>query len=88
MLTSKHQIKAAGITEEVMITRSGKHVAFASLSGEVPSQFQFVTTDSAQHFLRGALYFRTATKNDSLAPIIEYLKHDMAIMAGSLEWVD
>ncbi|MEL6534717.1 MAG: gliding motility lipoprotein GldD [Bacteroidota bacterium] len=85
-LTSKHQIKAAGIREEIMMTPSGKHVSFASLSGEVPSQFQFVTTDSTDHFLRGALYFRTATQNDSLAPIIEYLKQDMAIMANTLEW--
>ncbi|HAA12678.1 MAG TPA: gliding motility lipoprotein GldD [Cytophagales bacterium] len=85
-LTSKHQVKAAGIREEIMVTESGKYVSFASLSGEVPSQFQFVTTDSTEHFLRGALYFRTATQNDSLAPIIEYLKKDMAIMANTLEW--
>lgn len=88
VLTTKHQIKATGITEEVMVTESGKHVAFASLSGEVPSQFQFVTTDSIDHFLRGALYFRTATQNDSLAPVIEYLKRDMAVIASTLEWTE
>lgn len=87
-LISKHQIKAQGIQDNIMITESGKHVSFATLSGEVPSQFQFYTTDSVHHFLRGALYFRTATQNDSLAPIIEYLKKDMAIMASTLEWTE
>lgn len=85
-LTSKHQVKASGISEEIMITQSGKHVSFASISGEVPSQYQFVTTDSTKHFLRGALYFRTALANDSLAPIIDFIKNDMAIMASTLQW--
>jgi len=58
------------------------------LSGEVPSQFQFHITDSTQHFLRGALYFRTATKNDSLAPVIEYVKKDIVHLLNTLTWND
>lgn len=88
ILTAKHQVRAQGITDNLLVTESGKRVLFASLSGEVPSQFQFVTTDSTSHFLRGALYFRTATANDSLAPIIEYLQNDMLKMATTLEWKD
>jgi gliding motility-associated lipoprotein GldD len=56
------------------------------LSGEVPSQFQFYITDSTRHFLRGALYFPTATKNDSLAPIINYIKQDMIHLLNTTRW--
>jgi gliding motility-associated lipoprotein GldD len=58
----------------------------AELSGEVPTQFQFYVTDSTHHFLRGALYFNTAVKNDSLAPIIEYIKSDMMHLINTLEF--
>ena len=85
-LTTKHQIKAYSIEENIMQTLSGKTAVLAELEGEVPSQFQFFITDSTQHFLRGALYFRTATKNDSLAPVIEYVKVDIVHMMNTLEW--
>ncbi len=85
-LTSKHQVKAYAIEETALITPSGKTAMVAELSGEVPSQFQFIMTDSVQHFLRGALYFETATKNDSLAPVIEYIKADLVQLINTLEW--
>ena len=85
-LTSKHQIKAYSITENVLITPSGKTAVIAELEGEVPSQLQFFITDSTTNFLRGALYFRTSTKNDSLAPAIEYIKIDIMQMLNTLEW--
>jgi gliding motility-associated lipoprotein GldD len=87
-LTSKHQIKAYAIDETVIRTPSGKTAIVAELEGEVPTQFQFFTTDSTQHFLRGALYFTTAMKNDSLSPVIEYVKKDMIHMINTLEWKD
>ena len=85
-LTANHQIKAASIGERVIGTPTGKRALVAELSGEVPSQFQFYITDSTDHFLRGALYFRTATKNDSLSPVIEYIKIDMVHMLNTLRW--
>lgn len=85
-LASKHQVRAYSIEESVVKTPLGKTGVFAEISGEVPSQFQFFSTDSSQHFIRGALYFNTATKNDSLAPIIEYIKRDMVHMLNTLQW--
>ena len=85
-LTSKHQIKAYAIEESIIRTPNGKTIVVAELEGEVPSQFQFFTTDSTDNFLRGALYFRTSTKNDSLAPAIEYMKIDIMHMLNTLEW--
>lgn len=85
-LTAKHQIKAYGIEESVLRTSKGYTGVVAELSGEVPTQFQFFVTDSTRNFLRGALYFDTAMKNDSLAPVIEYIKVDMAHLINTLEF--
>lgn len=83
-LTAKHQIKAYGIEEVVILTPNGYSAVVAELTGEVPTQFQFFVTDSTTHFLRGALYFNTALKNDSLAPIIEYIKIDLAHLINTV----
>ncbi|GAB2856273.1 gliding motility lipoprotein GldD [Hymenobacter ruber] len=85
-LTGKHEIKATAIDERILKTPSGMRASVFELQGEVPSQFQFYTTDSTKHFFRGALYFRTATANDSLAPVIEYVKTDMVRMLNTLKY--
>lgn len=85
-LTSKHEIKATAIDENILKTPGGQRVAVFELQGEVPSQFQFYTTDSTRHFFRGALYFRTATANDSLAPVIDYVKKDIVQLLNTLQY--
>lgn len=85
-LSAKHQVKAASIQETVMLTKTGKTAGLLKLEGEVPSHFQFFVTDSTKHFLRGALYLNTATANDSLAPIIDYVKQDILHMLNTLQW--
>ncbi len=83
-LTSKHEVKASGIREQVLRTDTGLSADVFDLSGEVPSQFQFYVTDSTRHFLRGALYFRTAVANDSLAPVIQFIRADAVRMLNTL----
>ena len=85
-LTSEHQVKAYSIDESIIRTANGYTASFVELKGEVPTQIQFVMTDSVQHFLRGALYFKTATMNDSLAPVINYLKVDILHFLNTLHW--
>ncbi len=85
-LTAKHQVKATAIQEERLQTKQGYPVIMAELSGEVPSQVQFYTTDMKHHFLRGALYFNTATQNDYLAPVIAFIKEDIMHLIKTLEW--
>jgi gliding motility-associated lipoprotein GldD len=67
-------------------TPGGRTVVVAELDGEVPSQFQFTTTDSTQNFLRGALYFNVPVQNDSLQPAIEYMKKDVMHLINTLRW--
>ena len=85
-LTGKHQIKAYSIEESEIRTPNGLKANVFELEGEVPSQFQFYVTDTANHFFRGALYFRTATANDSLAPVIDYMKKDIIHLLNTLKW--
>jgi gliding motility-associated lipoprotein GldD len=85
-LTNKHQVKATSIDESILKTRSGLTVSFTELKGEVPTQIQFITTDSTRNFLRGALYFKTASRNDSLAPVISYIKVDIIHLLNTLHW--
>lgn len=87
-LTGKHQIKAYAIEESELQTPAGLRASVFELEGEVPSQFQFYVTDTTNHFFRGALYFRTATANDSLAPVIDYMKRDIIHMLNTLKWTE
>ena len=48
--------------------------------------FKFWLTDSAHYFVKGELYFDFAPNNDSLAPIINYLKNDALFMVESWQW--
>jgi gliding motility-associated lipoprotein GldD len=85
-LAGKHQIRASSIKEKITPYKSGHTVTIFKLEGDVPSPYQFFTTDSTVHFLRGAIYFPTATSNDSLAPVIDYLQKDMEHLINTLEW--
>jgi gliding motility-associated lipoprotein GldD len=86
VLASKHQMKANRIEDAILTTRDGRKATVIELEGEVATPFQFFATDSTTHFLRGAVYLNTATKNDSLAPVIRYLKEDAIHLIQTLRW--
>ena len=50
------------------------------------SACQFFVTDSSSHFLRGALYFNTLPNNDSLAPVIRFIRQDIVHMLETFQW--
>ena len=85
-LASKHQIRASALQEQTIQTETGRTATLFRLEGDVPTPFQFYTTDSNTHYLRGAIYFPTATKNDSLAPVIDYIRKDALRMLNTLRW--
>lgn len=85
-LAARHNIKAYAIDEQKVRLTSGLEASVIDLSGDVPSQVQFITTDSTTHFLRGALYFNTATENDSLQPVIQYIRKDIMHLLNTLRW--
>jgi gliding motility-associated lipoprotein GldD len=55
-------------------------------TGPAASPMHFFLTDTTQHFLKGALYFNTQIKPDSLAPISNFIKEDIAQMINTFQW--
>jgi gliding motility-associated lipoprotein GldD len=56
------------------------------VGGNAASAVQFIATDSAKHFLRGALYFNVSPNADSLKPLNEFLEKDIEHMLQTLQW--
>jgi gliding motility-associated lipoprotein GldD len=52
----------------------------------VASTYQFCVTDSSRHFLRGALYFSVVPNNDSLSPVLDFIKKDVDHLVETLKW--
>jgi gliding motility-associated lipoprotein GldD len=50
------------------------------------SPCQFFVTDSSSHFLRGALYFNGSPNNDSLAPVISFIREDIVHLLETFKW--
>lgn len=87
-LTNKHISKANNI-EETLIVREGVNVygMLYNIEGsQAASPVQFHLTDSTDHFLRGALYFNVTPNNDSLAPVIDFIKDDVLRFIETFEW--
>jgi len=84
----KHLPKASAI-QDSMIIDSDRNVygLIFSLQGKsVASPVQFYLTDSTSNFVRGALYFNINPNNDSLAPVIGFLKKDIDNFINTLQW--
>jgi gliding motility-associated lipoprotein GldD len=86
-LAQKHNIKANFIAE-VPISRPQDRVygMVFEIDGATASSYQFYLTDSTQHFLRGALYFKSQTVPDSMAPVLKFVKHDVNHLIETLRW--
>lgn len=52
----------------------------------VATPLSFWLSDSVTHFLRGTLYFNNPPNNDSLQPVIQYIREDMLRLISSFEW--
>lgn len=79
--------KRANYIEEIRIERPNGVGGLAfEMTGPSASPFQFFLTDSTDHFLRGALYFNTQTRPDSMQPVIEFVKDDILHLIETFEW--
>lgn len=86
-MAQKHTQKASFI-DEIPVNRPKDRVygVVMDIQGPAASAYQFYVTDSTRHFLRGALYFNTQARPDSLAPVIEFMKQDVNKMVETLIW--
>lgn len=87
MLT-KHLQKANGMNDSLIVNPEREvYGRLIEMDGKgVATPLQFYLTDSTNHFLRGALYFNFVPNNDSMQPVIEYLRQDIDRMINTFEW--
>ena len=79
--------KKANYIQEVLIKKEGAVSGFAFIiEGPAASPFQFYLTDSTDNFLRGALYFNTQARPDSLKPIYEFVEQDILHLIETFSW--
>ena len=82
-----HTVKADAITEQVFLNPDRKvYGILYEIKGDAASNIQFFATDSVKHFLRGALYFRAAPNQDSLAPLVRFMRKDIEHFIETLNW--
>ena len=83
----KHQVKATGLEESVIIRDSAKVYGLVyDIRGNTASSLQFYLTDSTHHFLRGALYFNAVPNIDSQKVVVDFIKKDIERMITTFKW--
>ena len=87
-LVTKHIPKADAIYDSLIVDRSRNvfGLVYEIEGSGAASPYQFFLTDSVANFVRGALYFNVVPNNDSLQPVIDFLKDDINHMINSFEW--
>ena len=87
-MVTKHLQKANGIRDS-LICNDEHHVygLFIEMDGKgVATPMQFYLTDSTKNFVRGALYFNFKPDNDSMQPVINFIREDIDHMINTFEW--
>lgn len=84
----KHIPKASAIHDSLILDRDRNvyGMIYEIQGSAAASPFQFFITDSTDHFVRGALYFNVVPNNDSLLPVIQFLKKDIHHIIKSFNW--
>lgn len=87
-LVTKHISKADAISDSLIIDRNRQLFGLAyTLDGSgAASPYQFFLTDSSSNFVRGALYFNVPPNNDSLQPVINFIKKDIQHLFATFSW--
>jgi gliding motility-associated lipoprotein GldD len=86
-LAYEHTVKAAGIEEKVFDDPDAEvYGIFYNIQGEAATNIQFFMTDSANHFLRGVMYFYAEPNVDSLRPVNDYMKGEIVHLIETLQW--
>jgi gliding motility-associated lipoprotein GldD len=86
-LTYKHTIRADAIEEKLWSDDSARvYGILYDLKGNTASAVQFFATDSTKHYLRGSLYFMAEPNEDSLLPVITFLRDDIIHLMETLTW--
>lgn len=86
-LAFKHTVKATDI-EQIIINQPEKKLygLIYDIKGDAASEYQFHLTDSTNHFLRGSLYFNMVPNQDSIQPVLDFVKKDIEHIFATFNW--
>ncbi len=86
-LAYKHTIKANDIEQDIiMIPEHNVYGLVYNIEGNAASAYQFHLTDSVNHFVRGSLYFNNIPNQDSIQPVLDFIKQDIEHMFETFQW--
>jgi len=86
-LAFKHTVKATAIDEAWISYPNHKvYGTFYSIKGNTASAIQFFLTDSTRNYLRGSLYFNELPRQDSIQPVLDFIRKDIDVMIKSFRW--
>jgi gliding motility-associated lipoprotein GldD len=86
-LAMKHTVKADAIDQRIINYPDKKvYGVYYSIEGNTASSVQFFLTDSAKHYLRGALYFNERPQYDSIQPVVKFIKKDIDKLIETFQW--
>ena len=84
----KHLQKANGVRDSLIVNEEHDvYGLFIEMDGKgVATPMQFYLTDSTSNFVRGALYFNFKPDNDSMQPVINFIREDIDHLISTFEW--
>jgi len=83
----KHTTKATGIEQtNVSVPDAKVYGLVYTIKGNTASNYQFYLSDSTAHYLRGALYFNEKPNQDSIQPVLDFLKEDIQHIIHTFRW--
>lgn len=86
-LSFVHTVKASSITQGIIRNPDSKVFGiYYTIEGNAASSVQFFLTDSTKNYIRGALYFNTEPRLDSIQPVLTFVKKDVDLMIKSFRW--
>lgn len=86
-LAFKHTIKAYDIEQQIInIPEKKVYGLIYNIEGNAASAYQFHLTDSTNHFVRGSLYFNNIPNQDSIQPVLSFIKKDIEHIIETFEW--
>ena len=86
----KQIVKADDILESHILDTATRLYGkiYETVGNDAACSFQFWVTDKKKHFFRASLYLNQVPQNDSLAPVITYLKKDLMHLIETFRWND
>ena len=86
-LAFKHTVKAFDIEQQIInFPEKNVYGLVYSIEGNAASSYQFHLTDSINHFVRGSLYFNNVPNQDSIQPVLDFVKEDINHIFETFEW--